>query len=891
MSVPSDAPRDPDGSAKAPSHPLLRRLLAARHWLAALASVLLFLVALWVMHRETTRVHVSAVLGYFGGLPPLTLLIGVLLSAGSYLAMTGYDAIALRYLGKRLPYARVALVSFVAVSVGQNVGLAWISANAVRLRMYTAAGLSATDVAVVAALCSLAFGTGVAVVGGMALIANPARAALVLHLPAELPRLLGWLILAATALYLVWGWLRRRPLRVHNWLLRVPSPSTTLAQIGLAVLDLSCSGGVLFVLLPPDLGLSYPMFLGIYLLAIVAGIASHVPGGVGVFESILLLALPDMPRDGLLGAVVAYRILYYVAPFGLAALLAAGHELHLHRRLVGKGVAAAGDVLARIAPQITAVLTFIAGAVLLVSGATPTAPGRLQILQELVPLPLLEISHLAGSLVGLALLVLAHSLNQRVNAAYHLALWLLFAGIVSALLKALAYEDALLLAVLAGTLWLARDAFDRPASLLDETLSPGWITSVALAVIGSLWLGLFTHKHLDYGHELWWQFAFDADAPRSLRTSLVVVLAATVLGLLRLLRPVPAAPGLPTAAELARAGAIVARAPNADAHLALLGDKRLLFDQAGDAFLMYQVKGRSWIAMGDPVGLPAAHGPLAWSFLELCDYHGGRAVFYQVDVEHLPLYLDLGLAPLKIGEEAVVPLLGFSLESGEREELREAHARVANLGVTFEVVAAGQVDTVLPQLRRVSDAWLQTEGTHEKGFAMGSFREDYLRRCPCALVRYEGRIAAFGNLWATQDRAELSVDLVRFEPAAPQGSMDYLLVELMLWGAARDYARFNLGMAPLAELRSHPLAPTWNRLGTLVYRHGEHFRDFEDLRAYESRFRPIWLPKYVAAPRGFALPAILLDVASLIAGGVRGSGPESWAAKTAARSRKPGSNP
>ncbi len=869
MSAPPDVSQDPGGSEQAPSHPLLRRLLAARHWLAALFSVLLFLAALWVMHRETASVHMGAVLGYFGELSPLTLLLGVLLSAGSYLAMTGYDAIALDYLGKRLPYGRVALVSFVAVSVGQNVGLAWISANAVRLRMYTAAGLSATDVAVVAALCSLAFGIGVAVVGGMALVSDPARAALVLHLPVALPRLLGWLILAATALYLIWGCLRRQPLRVRNWLLRVPGPSTTLAQIGLAVLDLSCSGGVLFMFLPPDLGLSFPMFLGIYLLAIVAGIASHVPGGVGVFESILLLALPDIPREGLLGAVVAYRILFYVAPFGLAALLAAGHELHLHRRLVGKGVAAAGDLLARIAPQIMAVLTFVAGAVLLGSGVTRAVSWRIELLSDLLPLPLLEIAHLTASLVGLALLVLAHSLNQRVRAAYRVTLWLLLAGILSSLVKGLDYEESLLLAALAGVLWLARDAFERPASLLDEIFSAGWISSVTLALIGSLWLGLFSYKHMGYSNELWWRFAFHADAPRALRASLLVVLSATGLGLIKLLRSAPPVPGLPGEGDLARAAAVVARSPSGDGHLALLGDKRLLFSEAGDAFVMYQVKGRSWIAMGDPVGAPDAIGALAWRFLELSDYRGGRPVFYQVDGRHLPLYTDLGLAPLRIGEEALVPLAGFSLEGSERAELRQAYRQVTDLDARFEVIEARQLDAALADLQRISDAWLQTRRARERGFALGFFEPAYLRRCLCALVRIQGRIVAFASLWASADRAELAPELMRFDPAAPRGTMDYLLAEVMLWGAAKGYGRCNLGLAPLADLRSHPLAPTWQRLGTLIYRHGEHFSDFEAVRAYKSKLQPTWLPKYIAAPRGFAVPALLMDVAALISGELR----------------------
>jgi phosphatidylglycerol lysyltransferase len=284
---------------------------------------------------------------------------------------------------------------------------------------------------------------------------------------------------------------------------------------------------------------------------------------------------------------------------------------------------------------------------------------------------------------------------------------------------------------------------------------------------------------------------------------------------------------------------------------------------------MYQVNGRSWIALGDPVGPRAKCEELVWRFRELSDRHGGRTVFYQARGERLPLYVDLGLAALKIGEEARVPLQDFSLEGPARAGLRSDHRRAARGGASFEIVTPDQVPALLPALRKISDAWLADKSTAEKRFSVGAFTEKYVANFPIALVRTEGSPSAFANLWPTGTKDELSIDLMRFGPDAPRSAMDYLFIELMLWARAQGYKWFNLGMAPLAGLERHPLAPAWHRVGNFVFRHGEHFYNFEGLRRYKAKFDPVWEPRYLVAPGGVALPRILIDVSVLIAGGMK----------------------
>ena len=141
-----------------------------------------------------------------------------------------------------------------------------------------------------------------------------------------------------------------------------------------------------------------------------------------------------------------------------------------------------------------------------------------------------------------------------------------------------------------------------------------------------------------------------------------------------------------------------------------------------------------------------------------------------------------------------------------------------------------------------------------------------------AIVRKDGKIVAFANIWKGGEKEELSVDLMRYltDYGAPRSIMDYLFTQLMLWGKNEGYQWFNLGLAPLSGLENRTLAPLWNRLGAFLFRHGEDFYNFQGIRQYKEKFDPVWQPKYLLSPAGFALPVILTDIASLTSGGFKG---------------------
>jgi phosphatidylglycerol lysyltransferase len=523
-------------------------------------------------------------------------------------------------------------------------------------------------------------------------------------------------------------------------------------------------------------------------------------------------------------------------------------------------------------PSALAALTFLGGLVLLSSGALPNDYARIRALKHLIPLPFAEISHLISSAAGVMLLVLSRGLLRRLASAWAVTVGVMSAGMILSLLKGFDWEEALVLGGVLVLLLSSRSAFYRRTGILADPLEPRWLVAIAVVIACTTWLGFIAFSDVDYSSELWWHFNWHDDASRFLRASLVAAILGAGLSLHSIVhRSAKHRADTPIAAG-ALASAL-ALADRADAHLALLGDKRFLFHPEGDAFLMYQIQGKSWIVMGDPVGHPARTSDLMWRFLEEVDRHAGWPVFYQVSPAHLPIYLDGGLSLIKLGEEAKVDLARFTTEGKAGRDWRAALNRAQREGLTFEIIPAADVPQHFPELKQVSDAWLKTRGATEKGFSVGFWSESYLSHFDAAVIRQEGRIVAFANIWAGRPGGEFTIDLMRYRPEA-SGVMDLLFVSLIQTAKARGYAWFNLGMAPLSGLSNHRLAPNWHKIAAFVARSGERFYGFRGLRAYKEKFGPVWEPRYLACPGGWALPQILLDVTNLISGDANRSRPQ-----------------
>ena len=692
------------------------------HWrrIGAVLGLCLFAAASIVVYREAEGVTWDHLQEAIAGVSQAHLAGAVLATAASYLVLIGYDVLALRQVGARVSLATAATASFIGQAFTFTIGFGLLTGNAVRLRIYTAAGVSALDIVAIGFLCAITFWLGLAALAGIALISEPSLISLVDDAPVVLNRALGVLILAALAAYVVWAATRRTRVRVGQWGFTLPGPGASLAAIGLGALDTAAAALALWLLLPLTGDVSFPAFLTIFVVATALGVVSHVPGGVGVFETVFLLALPQFLTADLVAALVLFRIVYYLIPFGLALLLLASRELVEHQRPITLVARRIGGSLRSLFPQASALAVFGGGAVLLLSGATPSEMERLQLVRHFIPLPFVESSHLLGSVVGVLLLVVATGLVRRLAIAWQWAIVLLAAGAVFSLVKGADYEEALV--CVAGLVFLVvgRHEFYRRADFFGERAVPR-----------------MDHRDPDRRRGL--------HLARLLRLSLRRLLAGPVVAF-RL-------PGrrAPLPARLARGGrhgdrrhrvcadrtgrrswrsrppATTSSGPTRSSPprpascpiSGLIGDKNFLFAEGDRGAILYGRQHGSLVAMGDPIAPDEDIAEdLVWRFKELADKLGATPVFYQVSTDYLPIYLDAGLSLVKLGEEAWVDLSRFTLEGGEGRRLRQAKARAEKGGASFSIVPAGEVAPILEELRDISRAWLGHKG-REKGFSLG----------------------------------------------------------------------------------------------------------------------------------------------------------------------------
>ena len=524
-----------------------------------------------------------------------------------------------------------------------------------------------------------------------------------------------------------------------------------------------------------------------------------------------------------------------------------------------------------LVPRVMAIITFIAGAILLFSGAIPAVDTRLVLLKHYVSLPVIEISHFAASLIGIVLLFLARALQRRIDAAYFITVALLGMGIVFSLLKGIAYKEVIILTIILCMLIPTRGFFFRKAVLFAEPFTLGWGIAIATIMVCFLCLGYIVYINTEYSHELWWRFSFNANASRFLRAAVASSCLAISIALYRLFRTAPIKHTLPSEADIEKAHSIIVQSRTAMDNLVLLGDKSLLFSESGKSFIMYRRHGRSVVALGGPIGLEEEWTDLIRKFLALADNHDCRPAFVSIKAEHIYYYLDLGLSLVKMGEAAIVPLDTFSLEGSSRRSFRKVMRRIENEGASFEVISCKEVPMFLKELRTISDAWLAKKNTKEKRFFLGFFDEDYLKYFPVGVVRKREKIVAFANILTCAGKEELTVDLIRYLPdEAPRDVMAYLFTHLMLWGQQEGYKAFNLGMAPLSGLDYYPPGPLWNRIGSFIFHRAEYLYNFQGVRAYKNKFDPMWKPRYLAFSGGLSLPRVLADMAALSSGGVKG---------------------
>lgn len=852
------------------------RHLSARLWhiAPALLGLGLFAVGTFALYRLLESANPSDVLKQVRATPLSTLAAALGATALGYVALIGYDWSALRYLGKKLPPHIIAIGGFLGYSFGNMIGVSIISGGAVRYRIYSAFGLNAFEVATVSTFVALAFGLGITVIGLGALAIHPYALQSILPWSPALTRLVAGASALSLLAILTWSAVSGKTFRLKKLEITAPTPGILLGQLAFTLIDIIMAALTLYVLLPsgvPD----FITFVAIFAAAAMAGVLSHVPGGVGVFESVIIASMPaDVPLDQVAAALLLYRLAYYLVPFTLALVYVALNEARLAGGLAARLL---GDVSEQmqpivrtatsVTPSAAGTMAFGLGIYLLLMAFVPGAiPNKIDP-NDLLAAVLLEGGALFSAALGVVLILLSQGLIRRISGAFWLTEIALIAGALASMLNGLDIESALLLIAAAIILWPFRVEFFRSAKLTQGVLTPGWFALVAGMVLGVAAFFFFVHANTPYSNDLWTEFSGAANTPRALRAALLASALLMFVTIYLALQPARAHSRLPDESAIATAKRIIDAQNNPESCLALSGDKSLFFNDAEDAFIMYARQGRSWVAYSDPVGPQSAARDLAWAFFDEAYAANCRPVFYEVTEKYLPLWIEMGFTLHKIGEESIVRLPEFSLAGGKFKKMRAAHNKALKSGLEFLVCDPPHSLDFIDRLRSVSDAWLGDKKGHEKGFSVGRFDAKYLANFPIAVIRREGRILAFANILRPGDGAHVSIDLMRYLPEEASGMMEFLFIEIMQRYQDQGARDFSLGMAPLAGLETRHGTQLLNRFGALLYRHGGAFYNFAGLRDFKQKFHPEWRPSFIAVPGGTPPLVALKDVTILIAGG------------------------
>jgi uncharacterized membrane protein YbhN (UPF0104 family) len=624
--------------------------------LPAVLGVLLLVGAIYAVQKEFRHLHLEDIAVALDAIPRRVLLLSFLLTVLAYCVLTLYDRLGTIYAGHKVPYRRVAFASFCAYALSHNLGFNALSGAAVRYRLYAHWGMTPGQIARTAAFCSLTFGLGGMTLGGVVLLVEPRSLPFLSDLlPVAALRVVGILLLSVVVGYVslsrIVGTVR---LLGHE--INLPGVRLALLQVVLACSDVSITASIFYTLLPaserPDAMLTFPVFLGIYVASYTAGIVASLPGGIGVFDGAMLLGLSHyLPAPTILGAIVVFRLYYYIIPLFLAGTMFAGNELLLrggalmHSSVASRGVQA----LARWSEPDFAVAAVtgavvLSGIMLLGVGVVSPRPDFAWLDPDYADFAM-QAGQFIPSLIGAGLVVLAIGLSHRVNLAWGATLLLLVFG--AAFSAAQGGRLWIVGVLLLTTLLLApfRASFYRHARLLAGPLEPATALSLLSLVVCLLALAGFRQHVRLLPNNAWWKVVLSPDVPNSLRVSVALTVALALIAIWRLVRP----------------GRVTWQPWNTEARLRLArfgplpptGADGVVWGETERAGIAFRRCGRVLLGLGDPAGAEADQVSAIWRLRDLAQQEGLDPAIWRAGPRLLKVYGDIGLTPLPLGVDGL----------------------------------------------------------------------------------------------------------------------------------------------------------------------------------------------------------------------------------------------
>ncbi len=567
--------------------------------------------------------------------------IAIPIAFASYLAASLNDYLGVRYAGRKLPLHTTTQIGFICYAISYNVGFTALGGTALRYQLYAARGLNTIEIAKVVVFECTSFFIGVCFLGGILLAVGVPALSQALQVPLLVGQLVGVALLVALLLYFAASWRRVGEISFRDWHLALPTPPLALGQMLGSLVDICLAAATMYILLP-EMELSYFEFLPLFLAAMLSGLASTVPGGLGVIEAVMLVMLREQSdQAAILGGLLAYRVVYYLIPLAVGVLLLIGTTLHRrHREMLGL-LNKTLDQVPALLPRVLGVATYMSGVYLLLSGVLPPDTDHVSWLRGFFPLFVSESAYVVCAVLGVGLLFVARGIQRRLAAVYRVTLLLVVLGLIFAFLRGLDYAAALVMALTLLALLGAHDTFDRERPLFSQSFGGQWF-STTLFVLGLSLLvsGIAVESQIYDGAQLW-SMDWPDHAGRVIRVAVASLLAVVLLAATRLAQGRKFLAGLYCRGTAAEAKQL---AEQWSREIPL--DSRLLFSPGRDAVLAYKVSENTWAAQGMPVGDPQKVEELIWTFTDMAEMSGATPLFEEIPESQQKPFLKAGYIPV-----------------------------------------------------------------------------------------------------------------------------------------------------------------------------------------------------------------------------------------------------
>lgn len=632
-----------------------------RKWLRHLPhliGLLLMVAAIGVVQHELRHLRLADIKQAMMAIPGHQLWLGVGCTFLSYFILSFYDRLAVIQVGYRqISFRRTAFAAFCSYVLSHNLGFSAVSGAAVRYRLYRNWGVSSFAIAQIIAFCSATYLLGAAVLIGGVLVWEPQVIPMAgSRVPSRVLAIVGVLLWVCVLAYIGMAF-KVRTFTFRKWTINLPSPRMAVAQTVVAAADVAATAAIAYVLLPPGIGVDYGSFLAIYIASYTAGLIASVPGGLGVFDGAMLLALgPYMPAPQILGVVLIFRLFYYIVPLFMAGIMFAGHELFLRgddALAKKKNRKKQSPAAVRIRPSQVVRESEADFSVAVATGTVSLCGLMLICLVLLDPVPKFgvvqeglfsavgSVSTYLLSLMGVALIGLGIGLSQRVTLAWRGTLALLVTAAVLTFLRGNTVLVPVTLGLSAFLIAPFRACYYRHARLLSEPLSASTLLCLLL-LFGSV-IALASR----HGAGSWWEMVFILPASGAARwtIALAVLLALVVIG--RLMWP-------GRIAVRRWDDVAYARYLTLDHALQTIQDLQpegFVAGEAGEAVIPVRRSGVFLVGLGDPAGAQQDCVSAIWRMRDLALQDGLKPVFWQVGSPFLRIYDDIGLSvwPLEDG--------------------------------------------------------------------------------------------------------------------------------------------------------------------------------------------------------------------------------------------------